>query len=152
VVAEVSIKALVSVIAAVLAAGITVTVVVIHVTAGPARSAASFCNVYFQQKRQYLTTYDSRNYSNDPLGGLLNAIGAMSDWVPMFEKLDAVAPPDIEPDVATVVDSLKQEQQAAGQELSNPLSALGSGLTAALMSSASWDHLDQYIQQNCHGG
>ena len=147
-----SIKALVSVIAAVLAAGITVTVVVIHVTAGPARSAASFCNVYFQQKRQYLTTYDSRNYSNDPLGGLLNAIGAMSDWVPMFEKLDAVAPPDIEPDVATVVDSLKQEQQAAGQELSNPLSALGSGLTAALMSSASWDHLDQYIQQNCHGG
>lgn len=146
------VKALLSVIAAVLAAGITVTVVVIHVTAGPARSAASFCNVYFQQKRQYLTTYDSRNYSNDPLGGLLNAIGAMSDWVPMFEKLDAVAPPDIEPDVATVVDSLKQEQQAAGQELSNPLSALGSGLTAALMSSASWDHLNQYVQQNCHGG
>lgn len=147
-----SVKALASVIAAVLAAGITVTVVVIHVTAGPARSAASFCNVYFQQKHQYLATYDSHNYSNDPLGGLLNAIGAMSDWVPMFEKLDAVAPPDIEPDVATVVDSLKQEQQAAGQELSNPLSALGSGLTAALMSSASWNHLDQYIQQNCHGG
>lgn len=141
-----------SLIAAILAAGITITVVVIHATDGPTRSAASFCSVYFQQKRQYLSTYDSRSYRSDPLGGLFNAIGAMSDWVPMFEKLDAVAPPSIEPDVATIVDSLKQEQQAAGQEISNPLGALGSGLTTALMSSASWDHLDQYIQQQCREG
>lgn len=150
--AEVSVKALWSVIAAILAAGITITVVVIHVTAGPSRSAAAFCNVYFQQKHQYLATYASRSYQNDPLGGLLNAIGAMSDWVPIFEKLDAVAPPSIEPDVANVADSLKQEQQAAGQEFSNPLGALGSSLTAALMSSASWDHLDQYVRQQCNGG
>jgi hypothetical protein len=147
-----SVKALWSVIAGVLAAGITITVVVVHATAGPTRSAAAFCSVYFQQKHQYLATYDSRDYRNDPLAGLLNAIGAMSDWVPMFEKLDAVAPSDIEPDVATIVDSLKKEQDAAGQELSNPLGALGSGLTAALMSSASWNNLSQYIQKNCHGG
>lgn len=150
--AELSVKALWSVIAAALAVGITVTVVVIHATAGPARSAAAFCSVYFQQKHQYLTTYDSHSYQNDPLGGLLNAIGAMSDWVPIFEKLDAVAPPSIEPDVGNIVGSLKQEQQAAGQELSNPLAALGSSLTTALMSTASWNNVDQYIQQHCHGG
>jgi hypothetical protein len=147
-----SVKALWSMIAAVLVAGITITVVVIHVTAGPTRSAAAFCNVYFQQKHQYLATYANRSYQNDPLGGLFNAIGAMSDWVPMFEKLDAVAPPSIEPDVANIADSLKQEQQDAGQELSNPLGALGSSLTTALMSSASWDHLNEYIQQHCNGG
>lgn len=147
-----SIKALWSVIAGILVAGITITVVVVHATAGPTRSAAVFCSVYFQQKRQYLATYDSSDYRNDPLAGLLNAIGAMSDWVPMFEKLDAVAPPDIEPDVATIVDSLKKEQDAAGQEFSNPLGALGSSLTAALMSSASWNNLSQYILQNCHDG
>jgi hypothetical protein len=67
----------------------------------------------------------------------------------MFEKLDAVAPPSIEPDVANIVDSLKQEQQAAAQEASNPLGAMSSGLITAMMSSASWDHVSQYIQQNC---
>ncbi len=56
-----SVKALWSVVAAVLAAGITIAVVVVHVTAGPTRSAAAFCNVYFQQKHQYLATYASRS-------------------------------------------------------------------------------------------
>ena len=138
--------------AAALAVTITVTVVIVHAVSAPTRSAASFCQVYFQQKKQYLTTYDSQGYKNDPLAGMLNAMSAMSDWVPMFEKLDAVAPPDIEPDVANIVDSLKKEEDAAGEELSDPLGALGSGLAAAMMSTASWDHVDQYIAQNCHGG
>jgi len=147
-----SVKAIWAIIAAFLAAGVTVTVVVVNVTSGPTRSAAAFCAVYFQQKHQYLSTYASHNYQNDPLGGLVNAIGAVSDWVPMFEKMDAVAPPDIEPDVQNIVDSLKQQEQQAGQAVSNPLSALGSSLVTAMMSSASWDHVSQYVEQNCHGG
>ena len=147
-----SVKAIWAVIAAFLAAGVTVTVVIVKVTSGPTRSAAAFCAVYFQQKHQYLSTYASHNYQNDPLGGLVNAIGAMSDWVPMFEKMDAVAPPEIEPDVQNIVDSLKQQEQQAGQAVSNPLGALGSSLATAMMSSASWDHVSQYVEQNCHGG
>ena len=73
----------------------------------------------------------------------------MSDWVPIFEKLDQAAPPSIEPDVQNVLDSLKQEEQAAEQEVSNPLAGLASGLDAAMMSSASWQNLNTFIAQNC---
>lgn len=134
------------------AGAVTITVVVIRASSGPTRSPAAFCQVYFQQKQQYLSTYGSRSYSNDPLGGLVTVISAMSDWVPIFEKLDAVAPPSIEPDVSNIVDSLKQEQAAAGNAVTDPFGALGSGLMAGLMSTASWDHVDQYIAQNCRGG
>ncbi len=143
-------KALVTVVAAALA--ITVTVVIVRANSAPTRSAAAFCQVYNQQKRQFIATYDTRNYQNDPLAGLINSINAISDLVPMFEKLDAVAPPSIEPDVSNIVDSLKQQEQAAGHEFSDPLGALGEGLTAALMSSASWNQVDKYIAQHCGAG
>ena len=115
------------------------------------RTAAGFCKVYYQQKQQYLSSYGN-SPPNQPLRDLANLIGAMSDWVPIFEKLGQAAPPSIEPDVSNIVDALKQEQQAAGQEFSNPLGALGQGLEAALMSTASWDHVDAYIQKYCIEG
>lgn len=114
----------------------------------PPRTAAEFCKVYHQQERQYLAQYDHSS-PNQPLRDLANVIGAMSDWVPIFDRLDQASPPSIEPDVHNILDSLKQEQQAAGQEFSNPLGALASGLEASMMSSASWDHLDTYIEQHC---
>ena len=117
---------------------------------GPPRTVAEFCKVYHQQERQYLAQYDQPNANG--LQALGNLIGAMSDWVPIFERLDQVAPPSIEPDVHNVLDSLKQEEQAAGQEFSNPLGALGSSLEAGLMSTASWDHLNTFIQQHCTPG
>lgn len=141
-------KALVTVAAVALA--ITVTVVIIRANSAPTRSVAAFCGVYHQQERQFMATYESRSYQNDPLAGLLNSINAMSDLLPMFEKLDAVAPPSIEPDVSNVVDSLKQEEQAAGHEFSDPLGALGDSLVIALMSSASWNQVDKYISQHCY--
>jgi hypothetical protein len=114
----------------------------------PPRTAAEFCQVYHQQEQQYLSKYGNSS-PNEPLHDLANMIGAMSDWVPIFQALDNVAPPVIQPDVQTILDSLKQEEQAAGQELSDPLGALGSGLEASMMSSASWDNLGQYIQHHC---
>jgi hypothetical protein len=133
-------------------AGIVVLVAVAGSGCGSTpRTAAEFCQVYHQQEQQYLARYNKSSPS-EPLQDLANVIGAMSDWVPIFQALDQAAPPAIEPDVQNVLDSLKQEEQAAGNEFSNPLGALASGLEASLMSTASWDDLDQYIQQNCTSG
>lgn len=130
-------------------AGLGIAVAVVGAGCGsPPPTAAGFCQVYHQQERQYLTQYGHSSPSQ-PLQDLANAIGAMSDWVPIFERLDQAAPPSIEPDVQNILDALKQEQQAAGQEFSNPLGALASGLAASMMSSASWDHLTTYIEQHC---
>lgn len=132
------------------AVAVTVSLAAVIVTGcgGPPRTAAGFCSAYHQQEEQYLARYNHPSTSNG-LADLADVIGAVSDWVPIFEQLDQAAPPAIEPDVQNILDSLKQEQQAAGQEASNPLAGLASGLESAMMSSASWQNLSTYIQQNC---
>jgi hypothetical protein len=67
----------------------------------------------------------------------------------MFQALDAAAPPDIEPDVHTVLDSLQQQEQDAGKEVTDPLAGLASGLMSGLMATSSWNDLGTYITQNC---
>jgi hypothetical protein len=137
--------------------GFALAVIVLSVFAAcgcsdsPPRTAAEFCRVYYQQEHQYLARYDHSS-PNEPLQDLGNVVGAMSDWVPIFQALDQVAPPAIEPDVQNIVDALKQEEQAAGNEFSNPLGALASGLETGFMSTASWDNVSRYIQQHCGTG
>lgn len=114
---------------------------------GQAKTAAGFCQVYYQQEEQYLAKYGEP--ANSGLAELGQLIGALSDWVPIFEALDQAAPPDIEPDVHNILDSLQQEEQDAGQEASDPLGGLASGLMARMMSTASWENLGTYIEQNC---
>ena len=134
---------------AVLAA--TATAVLLFTTSGCAsgqpKTAAGFCQVYHQQEDQYLAQYGKPAGSG--LADLGQLIGALSDWVPIFEALDQAGPPDIEPDVGNIVDSLKQEEQDTGQEASDPLGGFASALTAGLMSTSSWDNVSTYIQQNC---
>jgi hypothetical protein len=117
----------------------------------PPRTAAEFCKVYYQQEHQYLARYNHPS-SSEPLQDLASVIGAMSDWVPIFQALDQVAPPAIEPDVQNIVDALKQEEQDAGNEFSNPFGALASSLEAGFMSTASWQNVTQYIQRHCTTG
>jgi hypothetical protein len=127
---------------------VSLTALIITGCGGPPRTTAGFCSVYHQQEQQYLAQYN-RPSSSDGLADLVDLIGAVSDWVPIFEKLDQAAPQPIEPDVQNILDSLKQEEQATGQELTNPLAGLASGLEAAMMSSASWQNLNTFIEQNC---
>ena len=111
------------------------------------KTVAGFCRVYEQQKSQYTAKYGTP--ASGGLAALGQLIGAVSDWVPMFDALDQAAPPDIEPDVSTILDSLKQQEQDAGQEVSNPLAGFASGLMSGLMATSSWDNLGSYITQNC---
>lgn len=117
-------------------------------SSAPPKTAAGFCKVYEQQKSQYLAKYGQPS-SGGGLAALGQLVGAVSDWVPMFEAMDAAAPPDIEPDVHNVVDSLKQQEQAVAQEATDPLGGLASGLMSGLMATSSWNNLSQYITRNC---
>jgi hypothetical protein len=116
----------------------------------PPPTVADFCRTLAQQKAQYLNAYG--HPSGNGLDDLVQAVSAVGQWVPIFEALQQNSPPDIEPQVANIVDSLKQEEQDAGNELSNPLSALASGLMTSLESSGSWQQVSNYIDQHCGSG
>lgn len=112
------------------------------------KTAAGFCHVYRQQEGQYLAAYGKP--ANSGLADFIELVGALSDWVPIFEALDQAAPPDIEPDMHNIVKSLQQqEEQEMSQNATDPLAGLASGLVAGMMSTASWDKVNTYIEQNC---
>jgi hypothetical protein len=125
-------------------------VIVSGCSSAPPKTAAGFCQVYHQQEAQYLSKYGTP--ANNGLADLGQLIGAVSDWVPIFQALDQAAPPDIEPSVHNIVVSLQQQEQDAGQEASNPLGGFASALMAGLMSTSSWDNVSTYIDQNCGAG
>jgi hypothetical protein len=143
--AKLSRAPLFAVLAATAAAGLLFTMS--GCASGQPKTAAGFCQVYRQQEDQYLAQYGKP--ANSGLADFGQLIGALSDWVPIFEALDQAAPPDIEPDVSNIVDSLKQQEQDVGQEASDPLGGFVSGLTAGLMSTSSWQNVSTYIEQNC---
>lgn len=117
----------------------------------PPPTAADFCQTLAQQKAQYLSTYGNTSGGN-VLGDLVKVISAVGQWVPIFETLQRNSPPAIEPQVANIVDSLKEEQQEAANEASNPLGALVSGVMTSLESSGSWQQVNNYINANCGSG
>ncbi len=114
-------------------------------------TAADFCRTLAQQKAQYLSTYGNASDSNG-LEDLVKVISAVGQWVPIFEALQQNSPPAIEPQVANIVSSLKQEEQEAASEVSDPLGGLFAGLMTGLESSGSWQQVDNYINANCGSG
>ncbi len=58
----------------------------------------------------------------------------------------------IEPQVASIVDSLKREDQAAGNEASDPLGAIASGLMTGFEASGSWQQVSHYATKHRGSG
>jgi hypothetical protein len=129
-------------------AAIALTIVVVASSGfATARSVSGFCKVYYQQKHQYIKATANSNSGN--LNGLLQGISAIGHLPVMFDKLDRVAPDEIEPDVANIRDTLKAETQQAAGSASDPLGGLASGLALSLMSAASWERVGTYVDTNC---
>ena len=122
----------------------------------PTRSVEAFCATYHDEKAAFIDKYNERQDAVDSMEGLDgivlglgSAIEAVGDTKVMFDKLEAVAPEEIQADVAAVRDSLQQQLEAAGEVASDPFGAFGSGLVSGLASMGSWDRVDHYIQENC---
>jgi outer membrane murein-binding lipoprotein Lpp len=133
----------------VLAAAALSVCLVAGCSSGPP-TAADFCRTLAQQKAKYLAAYG--HPSSNGLEDLVLAISAIGQWVPIFEALQQNSPPSIEPQVANIVDSLKQEEQAASNEASDPLGSIASGLMTGLEASGSWQQVSQYATDHCGSG
>lgn len=121
----------------------------------PKRSVAAFCGVIKDQSLQLHAKYmkADQNAQSQTFGGELSALGTMlgteGDMELMFRKLDQVAPDDIEPDVAQLLDAFEKAQDAAGGSFSNPLGAIGGSLVAGLSSMGAEHDVETYVNQNC---
>lgn len=130
-------------------------------TAGcaPQRSVESFCSTYWNEKTAYVDKYERaadgvRAVSDqEPLLGLLSGTAmlaqASGDVIVIFDKLDKVAPDDIEPDVAAIRDTLKSQAEKAPGAISDPLGTIVGGLVQSLMVSGSWQRVGDYVITNC---
>lgn len=131
----------------------------------PARSVKKFCSTYNSEKAQFLSRYGSVGKSNggSPTAGsaltdLLLGLQSLGDVTVIFTKLEKVAPDEIEPDMAVVLDSWKGMQGTLGDEASNALNPKGmigvilKGLVASAQSNGSWTRVSDYIQHNCLSG
>lgn len=126
-------------------------VCLIAACSSPPPTAADFCRTLAQQKTQYLSAYGNMSDGNG-LEDLVKAISAVGQWVPIFEALQQNSPPAIEPQVANIVSSLKQEEQEVASEASDPFGGLVAGLMTGLESSGSWQQVNSYIIANCGSG
>ena len=123
------------------------------------RSVEAFCSTYSEEKESYVEKYDKASDAiksageEDPLAGLLGGTvmvaQSLGDTIIIFDKLDKVAPEDIEPDVAAVRDSLKSQLESVSDMASNPLGALVGGLFQGLASGGSWQRVSDYLVENC---
>ena len=127
---------------------------------GPTRSVAQFCATYRSEKQSFTSRYAGLGNQSHPSGAqvltdLVLGLQSLGDVAVILDKLDKVAPPDIEPDVAAVRDSWKQMQGTLGDEASNAFNPTGlvgamlKGLLASLESNGSWQRVGAYIQKNC---
>lgn len=119
---------------------------------GQGRSAESFCATYDAEKTTFIERYgggiqQTGDELTDLIGGLVMAGSLVGDMIIMFDKLAAVAPDDIRPDIEAIQDSLERQRDAAGSL--DPLAILGTGLTSALTTGGSWQRVSDYITVNC---
>lgn len=123
------------------------------------RSPQAFCKVYWQQKHDYLARYGAAAAQTEAAGkkhpmlgvfsGLVTTFAAIGDIEIIFDKLDRVAPDDIEPDVAKIRDSLKSQTDSAGGAYKDPIGTVVGGLVSGLTTVGSWQRVSEYVVQQC---
>ena len=106
-----------------------------------------FCAVYDEQRQQYLAKYDHE--PEDAFGGMTQIIGAISEWVPMLKKLEAAAPPDLEPDLEHIREVFQEQQKFATQNGGTGMAVVVGSTLYGLTTEASWRHFASYVQTHC---
>ena len=141
--------------------GISVTILIIIAliiySVMPQRSVQAFCDTFKKEGTamhdKYQSAADSAKSSGYSLSSLVSSMGSIAqepgDMAVLFDRLDKVAPNDIEPDVAAVRDALKKNNDTASKASGNWLSAIANSFVTGIQSMGSMQKVDSYITKNC---
>jgi hypothetical protein len=113
----------------------------------PERSTEAFCEVYNQDQQEYTAKYGGQ--PEDGFDAFGNAVGAMSAWVPMFDRWADHAPDEIRSDVEHIRDSVKSQIDQAGGSADNPLGSLAEMFVTGMMARDSFERLGAFVEANC---
>jgi hypothetical protein len=129
---------------------------IVAVACKPGRSVNAFCATFRTEATRLHDKYQAavdKAGSSDPIGGFIGALGSalqsQGDLTVMFQRLDDVAPEDIEPDVAAMRDAFRTQAEATRNVGTDPLGALGAGLITGLQSYGSQQQVDAYLRSHC---
>lgn len=104
-----------------------IIIVAVIVLSQPTRSVAAYCSTYKQQDA-ILAKSSGNTYSVHPF---THSSSNPHDFVTALDKLDSVAPKEIEPDVKTLKQLFEKIDQDPSQAMSASMSGLGAESSVA---------------------
>jgi hypothetical protein len=118
---------------------------------GSERSAEAYCKAFYETAAPIRESYveAGKEVEEDPLQSIVTLLGSPGDLTVIFDSMAAHAPDEIRADTEAARDAMKEEQDAIGEGLSDPLGALGKSLGAGITSSGSFSRVDSYLNEHC---
>ena len=121
------------------------------------RSTEAYCASVVEQQDELAAKYNTRAdelaESDDGLlvllGAAATAFEAQGDLGVYFDKLERVAPPEIQEDVAAVRDAFKSLADRAADDATNPLELLAGSLVEGFQVQGSLDRVNTFTMDNC---
>lgn len=131
------------------AAGVVAAAVVLAGCSGEERSVEAYCSTFYGEGSELRDQWTEAGGS-DLLGQAVTLLQAPQDLATFFDKLEKVAPDDIQPDVAAVRDSLKDQIDAMTSiDPGSPWKAALQSMLIGVSSGGSWQRVDEWTLENC---
>lgn len=111
------------------------------------RSVEAYCRTFKAEGEAFHSYLGSS--SDDPFTQIIKIVGAPQQLAIAFDKLDKVAPEDIEPDVAVLQKAFQYISDHAADNVDNPLKAIAVAIQMGANTQPSYDRVNQYTTQNC---
>jgi hypothetical protein len=118
---------------------------------GSERSPEAYCKAFYETAAPIRESYveAGNEVEEDPLQSIVTLLGSPGDLTVIFDSMAAHAPDEIRADTEAARDAMKEQQDAIGEGLSDPLGALGKSLGAGITSSGSFSRVDSYLNEHC---
>lgn len=114
---------------------------------GPERSVASYCQVWQEEGTKLRDRQTAAQQSGDIFAPITAAMAGPSDLADLFDKLDKVAPDEIEPDIKRYRDAWREVADSLKE--GNLLNMLSKQMAIAAQTKGVESRINIWTQTNC---
>lgn len=112
------------------------------------RSVSAYCTTFYQQGTKFRSQYANPN-SQNPLNLIVSLISAPEQLATFFGNLAQVAPNSISSQVSQIQSAFQQEADHLGQDATNPLEGLISGVVSGIETGPAFEAVNTWTDTNC---